>query len=78
MVVLNDFGLLFEISGFVIFLAVPIQKVVTGGYLLIHKAPESKGAKSYIDKYPKLENLLRGLGITIIIAGLIMQFSFFN
>ena len=77
MVVLNDVGLFFEIVGFVIFLAIPIQRVA-GGFLRLNSAPEDKGLKSFIDNHPRFENALRGFGVTFIVAGLIMQFTFFN
>ena len=77
MVVLNDIGLFLEIIGFAIFLAVPIHKVATG-FLKLNSAPDPNGVKSFLEKHPNLENLLRGLGIAFIFLGLMMQFTFFN
>ena len=77
MVVLNDLGLTLEIIGFVVFLAVPFHKVATG-FLLLNSAPEPKGITLFLKKHPNFENLLRGLGIVFIIAGLMMQYQFLN
>ena len=77
MVVLNDLGLFLEIIGFGIFLAIPIHKAATG-FLKLNQAPDPKGITLFLEKHPKLENLLRGFGIVLIVAGLMMQFTFFN
>ena len=77
MVVLNDLGLFLEIIGFAIFVAVPIHKTISG-FILLESSPDPKGVKPFLEKHPNLENLLRVLGIVIILAGLMMQFTFFN
>ena len=77
MVVLNDLGLFLEIIGFGIFLAIPIHKAATG-FLLLNSAQDPKGITLFLNNHPKFESLLRGLGITFIVAGLMMQFTFFN
>jgi len=74
MVILNDIGLTLEIAGFIIFLFVPIQE----SFNLSLNGGNKPRIRKFIENNPKVERLLRGLGIPLIIAGLIMQYGFLN
>ena len=77
MVVFNDVGLTLEIIGFLIFLIIPIHKIVTREtYNIVLESAPDPPPPTFLEKHPNLENLLRGLGITLIAFGLILQYSF--
>jgi hypothetical protein len=79
MVVLNDVGLTLEIIGFLIFLIIPIHKVVTREtFNLVTEQSSDPPPPTFMEKHPHLENLLRGICITLITFGLILQYSFLN
>lgn len=73
MVVFNDIGLTLEIFGFILFLFVPIQESFSLGI-------EHKRARliEFINKHDKIRYGLRYGGIALIIAGLVLQYSFLN
>lgn len=73
MVVSNDIGLTLEIIGFLIFLYVPITE--SFNLTLEHK---SNKITKFIDNHKKIRYGSRTVGVTIIIIGLIMQYSFFQ
>ncbi len=77
MVVLNDVGLTFEIIGFALFLFVPIQEsyglLLNGG-----KISKSRKIHDFINEHDKFRIGLRYGGISLIILGLVMQYSFLN
>jgi len=72
MVVLNDLGLTLEIVGFLLFLFVPLQE--TYNIITEHGSKTSE----FINKHHKIRYGLRYGGISLIISGLIMQYSFLN
>lgn len=74
MVVLNDFGLLLEIFGFIIFLFVPITETWN---VKLEQSKENM-IKKFIDKHHKIRYGSRYGGIGLIVSSLIMQFSFLN
>jgi len=58
-------------------LIIPIHKVVTREtYNIVLESAPDPPPPTFLEKYPNLENLLRGLGITLIAFGLILQYSF--
>jgi|SaaInlStandDraft_2_1057019.scaffolds.fasta_scaffold855677_1 hypothetical protein len=76
MVVLNDVGLAMEIIGFALFIFVPLQE--TYNLELSGKSTGLRKIKDWIDEHNKTRYALRYVGIGLIIAGLIMQFSGLN
>jgi len=77
MVVLNDLGLTLEIIGFIVFLFIPIAEKV-GSYLLLNAAPKENRVTEFLNKHDKTRFAVRGMGITMIAFGLILQYSFLN
>lgn len=72
MVVLNDMGLTLEIIGFIIFLFVPLQETYS---IITQKTSKSH---DFFNEHHKIRYGLRYFGISLIVLGLGMQFSFLN
>jgi len=72
MVVLNDYGLIFEIIGFFIFIFVPITE---GNSIIRNKLGK---IDEWLYQNQKKQKFLRYLGIGLVIFGLFLQFQFLN
>ena len=74
MVVLNDAGLTLEIIGFVIFLFTPLIETYN---ITLNQAKENR-ITEFLNKHDRIRYAIRYSGISLIVLGLAMQYSFLN